>query len=302
MPTPTQKKHRPLTLGLIFAGAASVLEHTSIHWLDTWLRRVQNSKKPVQTWDQKKQAGWGQAYGKGWTAVVRSLHKGFWTSGVYKLLSRMMVFGGQQPTASWLNEKMQPVSSTGVVAVNALAGGSVAAMQVILTPLDTMKIKKQNADARTTAQMIREENMKLFKGASATLLRNVPGAIVQFTVWSAVNLWLNERDKTSFSCNCAASILGALAAVIVTNPQDVIKTMVQAQTGSVSTGQVAREAYQQLGISGLLTRGLGLRSLIAGPKYAIPLIVTGYFWGRYDRFIEANTTNAEHIERVLGPN
>ncbi len=302
MPAPSNKKNRPLSFGLMFAGIASVIEHTGLHWLDTWLRRIQNSRQPVKTWEQKKQVGWGAAYGKGGVAVTRSLYKGFWSSGIYKLLARMMVFGGQQPVAAYLNKEIHPATLSSMVMINALAGGCVAAMQVVLTPLDAIKIKKQNGDLRSIGQIVCDEQAALFKGASATLLRNVPGAIVQFSVWSAVNAWLSEQSTPSFSHHCLASILGALAAVVITNPQDVVKTMIQTRNGSVCTSGVAREAYQQLGMHGLFTRGLGMRLLTAGPKFALPLMLTGYMWKEYDKLIALNTTSTNHIESILRSN
>lgn len=301
-PEPSSKKHRPLSFSLAFAGVASLLEHTGMHWLDTWLRRIQNSKQPITNWEQRKKVGFANAYQRGFVPVVRSLHNGFWTSALYKVFARMIVFGGQQPAASALHQQLQPTTPQGTVLVNAAAGGSVAAMQVVLTPLDAIKIKKQNGDPRSVKDMLQQDNVKLFKGAVPTMIRNVPGAFTQFAVWKAASIFLEElmpSENTYFSRHCVASILGALAAVLVTNPQDVIKTMIQTHNSEMSNMDVMKEAYRTLGIHGLFTRGLGMRSLSSGPKFALPLIVTGLMWQKYDKIIETPHTDVNLIEETL---
>ena len=303
-PEPTSKKHRPLSLSLIFAGAASLLEHTSMHWFDTWLRRIQNSKKPITNWEQRKKVVFDKAYQRGFISIVRSLHSGFWSSALYKVFARMIVFGGQQPTASALHQQWQPTTPQGVVFVNALAGGSVAAMQVVLTPLDAIKIKKQNGDLRSVKDMLEQDKGKLLKGAVPTMLRNIPGAFTQFAVWKAASIYLDEQlpgENTYVARHCAASILGALAAVLATNPQDVIKTMIQTHNSDMNNVAVMKEAYRTLGIYGLFTRGLGMRSLSSGPKFALPLIVTGLMWQEYDKIAAINYTNIDEVEEILRP-
>ncbi|MFZ2314590.1 MAG: MC/SLC25 family protein [Gammaproteobacteria bacterium] len=301
-PEPSPKKHRPLSFSLAFAGIASLLEHAGIHWLDTWLRRIQNSKQPITNWEQRKKVGFDKAYQRGIIPVVRSLHNGFWISALYKVFARMIVFGGQQPAANVLHQQLQPTTPQGVVLVNAVAGGTVSAMQVVLTPLDAIKIKKQNGDSRSIKNMLQEDKTKLFKGALPTMLRNVPGAFTQFAVWKAASIYLDDQmpsENTYFARHCTASILGALAAVLVTNPQDVIKTMIQTHNSEMSNVDVMKEAYRTLGIHGLFTRGLGMRSLGSGPKFALPLIVTGLMWQEYDKIVETNHADVNIIEETL---
>eukprot|EP00960_Hanusia_phi_P023261 686899-Hanusia_phi.AAC.11 len=73
----------------------------------------------------------------------------------------------------------------------------------------------------------------LYKGASATLLREVPFAALYFTLYSRIKAsMLGDRDTLGFLETLGAATVSALPVSFVTTPADVIKTRMQAAAGS----------------------------------------------------------------------
>lgn len=141
------------------------------------------------------------------------------------------------------------------------AGGLAGFCQIIITtPMELLKIQMQDAGRvaaeaklagktipKTSASQIaltlfREKGISgLYKGITATMMRDVSFSVVYFPLFATLNQYGPRKDDgsgdaaffVSFAAGCASGSMAALAV----NPIDVLKTRLQALTKV--EGQVA---------------------------------------------------------------
>ncbi|CAL1595119.1 unnamed protein product [Knipowitschia caucasica] len=191
-----------------------------------------------------------------------------------------------------------------------LAGCGAGTCQVIVTtPMEMLKIQLQDAGRiaaqrklmpetvaagtveksptamQLTRQLLNEKGIAgLYKGLSATLLRDVPFSIIYFPLFANLNQ-LGKRGAegpapfyVSFLAGCAA---GSTAAVAV-NPVDVIKTRLQSLTrGSTEdtytgVGDCISKIMRNEGPTAFL-KGAYCRALVIAPLFGIAQVI--YFLG-----------------------
>ena len=115
---------------------------------------------------------------------------------------------------------------------------------------------------------------ELYSGYRATLMRNVPSAILRFGLYEELKLRLSEKDSDDVSFSprffVAGLAAGACSSAIMT-PLDVIKTRLATHTipGNVNTVfGAARAIFVENGINGLYA-GVGARIMWSGMFSAI---------------------------------
>lgn len=150
-----------------------------------------------------------------------------------------------------------------------LAGGGAGLCQIIVTtPMELLKIQGQDA-GRTASMTPNDGNMKhqnafkiaaeliktkgiagLYKGISATMLRDVSFSVIYFPLFahlSTLGMSLQNKSNTSsqndnsvFWVNFVAGCIAAGSAAVAVNPADVVKTRLQvintASSGERYTG------------------------------------------------------------------
>jgi hypothetical protein len=121
----------------------------------------------------------------------------------------------------------------------ATAGSIIGIGEVVLLPLDALKIKLQTNAAeyggRSIMNIIKTEGFGLYRGAGWTVARNAPGSFALFggsAFMKEYVLCLEDYSKATFLDNFAASIAGAVASITISAPADVIKTRIQSKVST----------------------------------------------------------------------
>lgn len=173
----------------------------------------------------------------------------------------------------------------GITLSQAIFSGSAAGMaQVIATnPMEIVKIRLQLAQSAATnaggaqvkaglVDVVRHLGLRgLYRGSSATLLRDIPFSAIFFPTYGILKKALHRHGF--FGALVAGSISGGVSAGLCT-PMDVIKTRLQAQGGSTAYSGIvdcATQIYTKEGV-GAFFKGWLPRSLVVAPLFGVALI------------------------------
>ncbi|KAI9440185.1 mitochondrial carrier domain-containing protein [Lactarius psammicola] len=209
-----------------------------------------------------------------------SLFPGLGYAAGYKITQRIYKFGGQP----WFNDiltRNYKSSFTNVfgerkgkMMMQATAGSLTGIGEVVLLPLDVLKIKRQvNPEAfrgRGVVRIFLEEGTTLYRGWGWTVARNAPGSFALFGA-SAVTkdyvLGVSDYSKATWTQNFIASVAGAVASITVAAPLDTIKTRIQNANFEQKTRGVTivRDLLRDEGATALF-KGLTPKILVVGPK------------------------------------
>jgi hypothetical protein len=109
--------------------------------------------------------------------------------------------------------------------IHAVAGSIIGVGEIVLLPLDALKIKMQtNAGSYTGKsawQIIASEGFGLYRGATWTAARNAPGSFALFggsAITKEYVFKLEDYSKATFFHNFVASIAGAIASITISAP------------------------------------------------------------------------------------
>lgn len=223
------------------------------------------------------------------------LFPGISFGAAYKVLQRTYKWGSQPLLKGWLDnaagDHYRAVfgKKTGTDLMNACAGAAVGAGEVLILPLDVLKIKSQvNPDMLKGVgifEIIRKERMGLYRGWNWTVARNMPGSFALFGVNSLVYTRLFDIDgprSATFGQIFVASILGGTASITVASPMDVIKTRIQNKPlGNTQTGMsFLRDLIKKEG-SGAFFKGLTPKLLLVAPKLVFGFTVAQWLIARF---------------------
>ncbi len=290
-------------------GTAGIFEIAVFHPVDTTAKRLMSHKGKVIL----PNVSFGERFNHVHNIVLRgysnssiqkqffSLYPGLTFAVTYKIAQRIYKFGGQPFIRDLLygssfhaNLRTRFSEKRSRVILDATAGVLVGVGEVMLLPMDIMKIKAQtNPEAianRSMFKIIAQERGKLFAGASWTLMRNIPGSLALFGASSAVKeyvLHVGNRKPSLFEIFVSSSI-GSICSIIASSPFDVVKTRVQNQPfDSTLTGsQVVKNIIYKEGLSAF-ARGLTPKLLTVGPKLICSFTAAQYFTSLYtDLFTE----------------
>lgn len=194
-----------------------------------------------------------------------------------------------------------------------LAGGGAGLCQIIVTtPMELLKIQGQDA-GRTAAHKVNEQSalrvalnlvkskgiLGLYKGVSATMLRDVSFSVVYFPLFAHLSSLgtskldrksqpMSDQNNSTFWINFVSGCVAAGTAAIVVNPADVVKTRLQLITVPSNedsyTGmrQAFVKIYQNEGIAAFL-KGAGCRVMYIAPLFGIAQTV--YYLGLGEKVI-----------------
>lgn len=118
---------------------------------------------------------------------------------------------------------------------SAAAGSLIGIGEIVLLPLDVLKIKRQtnpeSFKGRGFIKILRDEGLfNLYRGWGWTAARNAPGSFALFggnAFAKEYILGLKDYSQATWSQNFISSIVGACSSLIVSAPLDVIKTRIQ---------------------------------------------------------------------------
>ncbi|KAL2257979.1 hypothetical protein VTK26DRAFT_8885 [Humicola hyalothermophila] len=158
--------------------------------------------------------------------------------------------------------------------MHSTAGSLIGIGEIVLLPLDVLKIKRQtNPEAfrgRGIFKIVRDEGFGLYRGWGWTAARNAPGSFALFggSAFAKEFLFkLQDYNKASWFQNFVASIAGASASLIVSAPLDVIKTRIQNRNfeNPESGFRILANMARNEGPSAFF-KGLVPKLLMTGPK------------------------------------
>ena len=226
-----------------------------------------------------------------------SLYPGLGFATGYKVLQRTYKFGTQPLIKEGLNQtignnlKNSLGQKNGNILLGAVAGSAVGIGEVALLPLDVLKIRSQTNAAvlkgRGLIQLFKEERFGLYKGWQATIARNAPGSFFLFGGNAATYEYmfgLKDHSQATLAQNFTASCVGSFFSIAGTNPQDVIKTRLQArgpestETGLQLVGQILKKEGPRA-----FFKGLGPKLPTAGLKVSASFTVFKSLYGWFDR-------------------
>lgn len=275
--------------GSAFAG---VMELFGFHPVDTIAKRLMNNPVTI------RQPGMSSAMAlEGYSRVIfreahsetsmlrkyTSLFPGLSFAASYKILQRVYKFGGQpfvrEAMTTHFGDKVDNFTGgdkgKSKMWLHALSGAFVGVGEVVLLPLDVLKIKSQNNPAalrgRGLIAILREERLAgLYRGAGWTAARNAPGSFALFGASAFVKgrvFGLDNFNDATFMQTFAASAAGGVASITVASPLDVIKTRLQTRdfNSGESGFQILRDLLRKEG-PGALFKGLVPKVLVVGPK------------------------------------
>jgi hypothetical protein len=289
-------------LGSAFAGVA---ELAIFHPIDTVAKRLMTNQTKVVV------AGFGPTVHNLNVAVFRdaaaagpftkatSLFPGIGFGAVYKILQRVYKFGGQPVVRDWMQNKYgkdfeaEFGPKLGKTMVSATAGSIIGVGEVVLLPLDALKIKAQTAPdqikGRGLLDIFKTEGWSLYRGAGWTAARNAPGSFALFggNAFAKSLMGITESQQATWTQDAIASCTGAVASITVAQPLDVIKTRIQhqpfdkPQSGiTVVTSLVKNEGL------GAFFKGLTPKLLVIGPKLVFSFTVAQHSIAYFTKLLD----------------
>lgn len=197
-----------------------------------------------------------------------------------QILQRIYKYGGQPFARDYLalhhGDRFDAAfgKGTGKAIMHATAGSLIGIGEIVLLPLDVLKIKRQtNPEAfrgRGVFRIVADEGMGLYRGAGWTAARNAPGSFALFGGSAAAKQYLyklEDYNSASWLQNFVASIAGASASLLVSAPLDVIKTRIQNRNfeNPESGFKILSNMAKNEGFSSFF-KGLTPKLLMTGPK------------------------------------
>ncbi|KAN0127155.1 mitochondrial carrier protein [Lactarius tabidus] len=278
-PTLAVKGKESGTARVLGSGTSGVAELLIFHPVDTIAKRLMSNKAKVSlsslspiVFREHATAPLGRK--------LLSLFPGLGYAAGYKISQRIYKFGGQP----WFNDLLTRHYKSnftnafgerkGKMMMQATAGSLTGIGEVVLLPLDALKIKRQvNPEAfrgRGFVRILLEEGTTLYRGWGWTVARNAPGSFALFGA-SAVTkdyvLGVSDYSKATWTQNFIASVAGAVASITVAAPLDTVKTRIQNANFEQKTSGVTivRDLLREEGATALF-KGLTPKILVVGPK------------------------------------
>lgn len=267
-------------------GSAGIAELAVFHPVDTIAKRLMSNQSKINGASQLNQVIFKDAASKPAVARFFTLFPGLGYAAAYKILQRVYKYGGQPFVRDYLSKNHGGSfdrsfgAGNGKAIMHATAGSLVGIGEIVLLPLDVLKIKRQtNPESfrgRGVMRIVADEGFGLYRGWGWTAARNAPGSFALFGGSAAAKQYLyklEDYNSASWSQNFVASIAGSSASLIVSAPLDVVKTRIQNRNFEIKeTG--ARVIANMLKYEGpsAFFKGLVPKLLMTGPK------LTFSFW------------------------
>ncbi|KIM73522.1 hypothetical protein PILCRDRAFT_829105 [Piloderma croceum F 1598] len=264
---------------MLGSGSAGVAELLIFHPVDTIAKRLMSNQAKVSL-STLNPILFRDAANAPLVRKFTSLFPGLGYAAGYKVAQRMYKFGGQP----WFNDLIKRHYGTqftntfgerkGKMMIQASAGSLTGIGEVVLLPLDALKIKRQvNPDAfrgRGVVRIFMEEGTTLYRGWGWTVARNAPGSFALFgasAVTKEYALGVTDFHKATWTQNFIASIAGAVASITIAAPLDTIKTRIQNANfeRKVSGVVVVKDLLRDEGPTAFF-KGLTPKIMVVGPK------------------------------------
>lgn len=268
-----------VTARILGSGVSAICELAVFHPVDTVAKRLMSNRGAVK--GRLFDVVFKEAANK--TALQKwgSLFPGVGFGAAYKILQRVYKFGGQPFVAEYLDRHYGGVLGSRVMA-QALGGSILGIGEVVLLPLDVLKIKAQTnpevLKGRGFVNLISKEGMRLYAGTGWTMARNAPGSFALFggNAFAKSCMGLEESfvGEATLLQNFISSSSGATASIIVAQPLDVVKTRIQARPfDSPESGtHIIKKLLKEEGASAFF-KGVTPKLVAVGPKLVFSMTI-----------------------------
>ncbi|XMA10664.1 hypothetical protein WAI453_003455 [Rhynchosporium graminicola] len=265
---------------LMGSGSAGIAELAVFHPVDTIAKRLMSNHGKIVGSKQLSQVIFKDKASATAGKKFFSLFPGLGYAAGYKVLQRIYKYGGQPFVRDYLAKNHGGTfdrtfgDKTGKAMMSSFAGSIIGIGEIVLLPLDVLKIKRQtNPEAfrgRGVVRIVRDEGFGLYRGWGWTAARNAPGSFALFggSAFTKGYLYgLDDYNKASWLQNFVASIAGASASLLVSAPLDVIKTRIQNRNfeNPESGFRIISSMMKNEGPSSFF-KGLVPKLLMTGPK------------------------------------
>ncbi|KAK3044340.1 hypothetical protein LTS18_001537, partial [Coniosporium uncinatum] len=208
--------------------------------VDTTAKRLMSAHGRVATLARANEVIFKDKAAASAGARFLSLFPGLGYAAAYKILQRVYKYGGQPFVRDYLaknhGESFDRTfgKGNGKAIMHATAGSLIGIGEIVLLPLDVLKIKRQtnpeSFKGRGVLRIVGDEGFGLYRGWGWTAARNAPGSFALFGGSAAAKQYwykLQDYNSATWGQNFVASIAGSSASLIVSAPLDVIKTRIQ---------------------------------------------------------------------------
>ncbi|CAD6582104.1 MAG: hypothetical protein ASARMPRED_000780 [Alectoria sarmentosa] len=273
-------KKESATARLLGSGSAGIAELAIFHPVDTIAKRLMSNQGKVASAARLNEVIFRDTAHATVGKKFTSLFPGLGYAAGYKVLQRIYKYGGQPFARDYLalhhGDQFDRAfgKGNGKAIMHATAGSLIGIGEIVLLPLDVLKIKRQtNPEAfrgRGVFRIVADEGMGLYRGAGWTAARNAPGSFALFGGSAAAKQYLYKLDdynSAGFMQNFVASIAGATASLVVSAPLDVIKTRIQNRNfeNPESGFKIVGSMMKTEGFTSFF-KGLTPKLLMTGPK------------------------------------
>ncbi|RDA84040.1 hypothetical protein CP532_6520 [Ophiocordyceps camponoti-leonardi (nom. inval.)] len=269
---------------------ADNLTHVKV---DTIAKRLMSNQTRITNTSQLNQVIFKDSAGATAGRKFVSLFPGLGYAAGYKVLQRIYKYGGQPVARDYLAKHYGSDfeatfgKKTGKAMMHSTAGSLIGIGEIVLLPLDVLKIKRQtNPEAfrgRGVVKIVADEGFGLYRGWGWTAARNAPGSFAVLHPFQLQHkeqqlfggsafakeylFHLQDYNKATWAQNFVASIAGASASLVVSAPLDVIKTRIQNRNfeNPESGFRILTNMARQEGMTSFF-KGLVPKLLMTGPK------------------------------------
>jgi len=273
------------TARIVGAGTAGIAELAIFHPVDTIAKRLMSNQTKVAGLTQFNSVIFKSHANDPIVRRFFTLFPGLGYAAAYKILQRVYKYGGQPFVRDYLAKHHADTfdklgKGTGKAIMHATAGSIIGIGEIVLLPLDVLKIKRQtNPEAfrgRGIFKIVADEGFGLYRGWGWTAARNAPGSFALFggSAFAKQYLFqLHDYNSATWFQNFVASIAGSSASLVVSAPLDVVKTRIQNRNFEAKeTGvKIISDMLRHEGPTAFF-KGLVPKLLMTGPK------LTFSFW------------------------
>ncbi|KAG9742600.1 hypothetical protein KCU73_g8625, partial [Aureobasidium melanogenum] len=262
------------------AGSAGIAELAVFHPVDTIAKRLMSNQGKISGMTQFNAVIFKDKAAAPFGTRFFSLFPGLGYAAAYKIMQRVYKYGGQPFMRDYLAKNHCDLFDStfgkrnGKAIMHATAGSLIGIGEIVILPLDVLKIKRQtNPEAfrgRGLFRIIADEGFGLYRGWGWTAARNAPGSFALFGGSAAAKEYffkLSDYNSATWFQNFIASIAGASASLIVSAPLDVVKTRIQNRNfeAKESGFRIISNMAKHEGMTAFF-KGLTPKLLMTGPK------------------------------------
>ncbi|TGZ82654.1 mitochondrial carrier [Ascodesmis nigricans] len=279
-PVPSSKVQKESTLARVLgSGSAGIAELAVFHPVDTTAKRLMSNTTKVDSIKKLNAVVFRDFADASVGRKFVSMFPGLGYAAGYKVLQRIYKYGGQPFVRDYLAANHGSTfdnafgKGTGKAIMNATAGSIIGIGEIVLLPLDVLKIKRQtNPEAfrgRGLFKIVKDEGFGLYRGWGWTAARNAPGSFALFggSAFAKEALGLKDYNSATYFQNFVASVAGATASLVVSAPLDVVKTRIQNRNfdNPESGMRIISNMVKNEGVTSFF-KGLTPKLLMTGPK------------------------------------